>query len=104
MSNEIELKTREISFCDKIANNVLTKESKAFILDKLKEKYDISITHRGAIIVNQNILKNLERNPHIIGVKSSGTNYFLYMTQIQDINIIVISLISLFLIICFCLD
>ena len=77
MSNEIELKTREISFCDKIANNVLTKESKAFILDKLKEKYDISITHRGAIIVNQNILKNLERNPHIIGVKSSGTNYFL---------------------------
>ena len=82
---EKSLKTKEISFCDKLANNVVNIENKSFILDKLS-KYGISFNGRSAVIVNNIILNNLVNNPHLIGLKSSGTNYLLFLTKINDIN------------------
>jgi hypothetical protein len=82
---EKPLKTKEISFCDKLANNVVNIENKSLILDKLS-KYGISFNGRSAVIVNNIILNNLVNNPHLIGLKSSGTNYLLFLTKINDIN------------------
>ena len=82
----MEIKTKDISFCDKKASNVVNSEAKEYILNNLKTKYDISISDRSAIMMNDNIIRNLERNQHLISIKSSGTNYFLYMTNINNIN------------------
>jgi len=82
----INIKTKEISFCNKQASNVVNTENKAHILDNLKDTYDITISDRKAIMINDRVLNNLERNPHLLLVKSSGTNYFLYMTRINNIN------------------
>ena len=81
-----KIKTKEISFCDKHADNISTTDDKASILDYLKNNFEIEITNRSALMVNNNILKNLERNAHLIATKSSGTNYFLLMIRINDIN------------------
>lgn len=81
-----KIKTKEISFCDKHADNISTTDDKASILNYLKNNFEIEITNRSALMVNNNILKNLERNAHLIATKSSGTNYFLLMIRINDIN------------------
>ena len=81
-----KIKTKEISFCDKTSDNITTTDDKAIILNFLKENYGIEISYRSAMMVNNNILKNLEKNVHLIATKSSGTNYFLFMLRINEIN------------------
>ena len=74
------------SFCGKEIDNVTNNELKQFILNDIKLKCGgLSYNHRYAKIYNENYSKNLN-NPHIICVKTSGTPYFLYCTQIHDVN------------------
>tara|TARA_Y100000590_G_scaffold315437_1_gene356732 strand:+ start:1112 stop:2068 length:957 start_codon:yes stop_codon:yes gene_type:complete len=73
------------SFCNKEIDNVTDNSMKKYILDNLQIKTNIQYNTRYAKIYNENYKKNLD-NPHIICLKSSGTPYLLFCTQINDIN------------------
>lgn len=83
----MEIKTKEISFCDKVASNIYSNDNKELILSSINNKYGIDVMkQKSAIILNHKILKNVEAHPHLIATKSSGTNYLLFLTNINDIN------------------
>ena len=58
---------------------------KEYILDNLKTKSGLQYTSKYAKIYNDNFSKNLN-NPHLVCLKSIGSPYFLYCTQINDVN------------------
>ena len=73
------------SFCDKEIDNVTNNQMKKYILENLKMKTNISFKQRYAKVYNEQYSNNLN-NPHIICLKSSGTPYLLFCTQINDTN------------------
>ena len=73
------------SFCDKEIDNVTDKSMKKYILDNLHVKTGIKFSYRYAKIYNEQYKKNLN-NPHLICLKSSGTPYLLFCSQINDVN------------------
>ena len=73
------------SFCNKEVDNVTDNSMKKYILDNLKLKTDIKYDSRYAKVYNEQFKKNLN-NPHVFCLKSSGTPYLLFCTQINDIN------------------
>ena len=72
-------------FCDKKIDNVNNNNMKKYILENMKMKTNISFNQRYAKIYNSQYSNNLN-NPHIICLKTSGTPYLLFCTQINDIN------------------
>jgi len=73
-------------FCGKTVDNVTDNELKKFILNDMKLKCGgQQYNTRYAKVYNQQYSKNLN-NPHIICLKSSGTPYLLYCTQINEVN------------------
>lgn len=78
--------TSKISFCGKQACNVVEDSFKGEILDTLQKNYYVSIKDRNFYILNQKNIKYIERNPHILSVKSSGSLYYLFLTKINGVN------------------
>ncbi len=81
----MEIKTMDLSFCNTKAHNVVNKEGKQYILDCL-EKHKIKLNTKRAYILHNKTLQYLEKTQHIISIKSSGTNYYLFFTNINNIN------------------
>ena len=81
----MDIITKEISFCDRQTENIVSNENKEFILNLIKN-YSIELDYKSAIILNQKLIKNITYHPHLLSIKSSGTNYFLFMTNINEIN------------------
>jgi len=73
------------SFCNKEIDNVTDNSMKKYILDNLETKTRITYRNRYAKIYNEQFSKNLN-NPHLVCLKSSGTPYLLFCTQINDTN------------------
>lgn len=74
------------SFCGIEIDNITKNESKRYILNQLSLlcsgiKYD----SRYAKVFNDQFSKNL-KNPHVLFLKSSGTPYLLFLSQINGIN------------------
>ena len=82
----VEIKMMELSFCSDVVHNVVNSESKEYIMNRLKTKYDVEISKKHAYILNNKSIYFLEKTQHIISIKSSGTNYYLYFTNINNIN------------------
>ena len=78
------MRMSEISFCNKKALNIRSDKFKSFLLSNIREQYNISITDRNAYILNKRSIKNLSKNPHFISLKTSGTNYYLFFTRINE--------------------
>ena len=55
------------------------------LLSMTLDKYDLSIKKNRAAILNDRSLKFLN-NPHLVSVKTTGTNYFLLLTKIDNVN------------------
>jgi len=72
-------------FCNKEIDNVTNNQMKEYILNNMKMKTNINFNDRYAKIYNEQYRKNLN-NPHIICLKTSGTPYLLFLTQINDTN------------------
>jgi hypothetical protein len=83
---DVEIKTMNLSFCGEVAHNIVNKEAKEFILNQLKNKYNIGINDNRAFILNEKSVYFLEKTQHIMSIKSSGTNYLLYFTKINNVN------------------
>lgn len=81
-----EIKTMPLSFCGEVAHNVVNKDAKDLILNRLKDKYNISIQDKRAYILNNKSVYFLEKTQHIISIKSSGTNYFMFFTNLNNVN------------------
>ena len=73
----MDIKTLELSFCSSTAHNVVNSEAKELVISRLK-KYGISINDKRAYILNSRSIFFLEKTQHIISIKSSGTNYYLF--------------------------
>lgn len=73
------------SFCGEKIDNVTDNEVKAFILKDLSLKTNKNYNSRYAKVLNENYMKNL-KNKHIINVKSGGSPYLLYITEINGNN------------------
>lgn len=78
--------TSKIPFCGKQACNVVEDSFKEELLETLKKNYYISIKDRNFYIINQKNIKYIEKNPNILSVKSSGSLYYLFLTQIDGEN------------------
>ena len=81
----LEIKTLPLSFCSEQVLNIVNSEAKQYIIDKLK-KYDIKINDKRAYILNNKSVYFLEKTQHIISIKSTGTNYYLFFTNINNTN------------------
>jgi uncharacterized membrane protein YgcG len=82
----VEIKMMDLSFCSDAAHNVVNSEAKEFIINRLKKKYEVEITKKHAYVLNSKSIYFLEKTQHIMSIKSSGTNYYLYFTNINNIN------------------
>jgi len=82
----MDIRTSQISFCNKKALNVVSDKFKSFLLSNLREQYNISITDRNAHILNRKSIINLSKNPHLISLKTIGNNYYLFLTRINEVN------------------
>ena len=76
--------TSKISFCGKQACNVVEDSFKEELLDILQKNYYISIKDKNFYIINSKNIRYIEKNPHILSVKSSGSLYYLFLTKIND--------------------
>tara|TARA_Y100000590_G_C15606516_1_gene972136 strand:- start:186 stop:1142 length:957 start_codon:yes stop_codon:yes gene_type:complete len=74
------------SFCNIEIDNITTNDSKKYILNQLSLLCsNIKYNSRYAKVFNVQFSKNLN-NHHIFFLKSSGTPYLLFMSQINSIN------------------
>lgn len=80
----MDFKTMEISFCKKSGNNIIEANDKQQIIDILSDKYSINFKTNRAMILNKKSLSFLRMNPHLISIKTTGSNYYLFLTRIND--------------------
>ena len=73
------------NFCNKKADNVTDNSMKKYILDNLALKTEKRYDTRYAKVYNDQYKNNLN-NPHIVCIKSSGAQYLMFCTQINDVN------------------
>lgn len=74
------------SFCNVKIDNITTNDSKQYILNQMSILCSgIKYNSRYAKVFNEQFSKNLN-NPHIFFLKSSGTPYLLFMSQINGVN------------------
>ena len=77
----------EISFCDKIAYNIKSEDTKKFILANLEKKYNLRIIHKHYDKFDEDrSLSILNSNPHMVCVRSNGNPYFLYLMKYNFIQ------------------
>jgi len=81
----MDIETNKISFCNNESDNVSDTKTKMAILDIIKQKYGINLKFNRANILNDRSI-NYIKNPHLISVKTTGTNYFLFLTKFNNIN------------------
>tara|TARA_B100001287_G_C22647488_1_gene513476 strand:- start:8 stop:964 length:957 start_codon:yes stop_codon:yes gene_type:complete len=74
------------SFCGVSIDNITTNETKKYILDHLNVMCNgMKFNKRYAKVYNEQYSKNL-KNPHVFFLKTSGTPYLLFLTQINGTN------------------
>ena len=77
----------EISFCDKIAYNIKSEDTKKFILANLEKKYNLRIIHKHYDKFDADrSFTILNSNPHMVCVRSNGNPYFLYLMKYNFIQ------------------
>lgn len=74
------------SFCGVDIDNITANKSKEYILNQMSILFSgIKFNSRYAKVYNDKYSKNLN-NPHIFFLKSSGTPYLLFLSQINNTN------------------
>jgi len=75
-----------INFCDNRAYNLVDESLKKEIIDSLKENYYVSISDRNFYILNKKNVRFIDNKPYFLSVKSLGSLYYLFLTQIEGKN------------------
>ena len=80
--------TGVISFCDRIAYNIKSSDTKDDILMQIAEQFQIHILQRHWHRLDEPGLAQLCRSPHFACLRSNGNPYFMYFTKYEDVPII----------------
>jgi hypothetical protein len=76
----------QTSFCGSQVDNITENEAKQYILNQMSIRCSgNTYKTRYAKVYNEQYQGNL-RNPHVVCLKSSGTPYLLFITQINETN------------------
>ena len=81
------MQTGCISFCDKTALNIKSDDVKKIILEKIENQYGLKIIKRHYDSFDPTIsISKMQKNPHLIYLKSNGNPYFMFLTCINNVN------------------
>lgn len=80
--------TGVISFCDRIAYNIKSSDTKDEILQELETRYQIRILQRHWQNIDTANVINIYRSPHMACLRSNGNPYYMYFTRYEDTPII----------------
>jgi len=79
--------TGYISFCDKLGLNIKSHEVKEKIVNDLQNRFGVKIIQRHHDRLESiQTLGRLQKNPHMVCLKTNGNPYFLYLTRCQYVN------------------
>jgi len=77
-----------ISFSDRVAFNIKSNEQKDLVLNQLEVLYRIKIIQKHHHNLDENNVKYVISNPHMMNLRSNGNRYYLYFTLYNDVEII----------------
>lgn len=77
-----------ISFCDRIAYNIKSSDTKDVILQELETQYQIRILSKHWLALNEETIQHVHRAPHFACLRSNGNPYYMYLTKYEDVPII----------------
>lgn len=80
--------TGVISFCDRIAYNIKSSDTKDEILLHLAQQFQVQILQRHWHRLDENGIAQLSRSPYFACLRSNGNPYFMYFTKYEDVPII----------------
>lgn len=80
--------TGVISFCDRIAYNIKSSDTKDDILHELANRFQVHILQRHWIRLDEEGIGQIYRSPHFACLRSNGNPYFMYFTKYEDVPII----------------
>lgn len=80
--------TGVISFCDRIAYNIKSSDTKDEILHYLAQQFQVHILQRHWYRLDEAGINQLARSPHFACLRSNGNPYFMYFTKYEDTPII----------------
>lgn len=80
------MQTGSISFCDTNALNIKSESVKKYVLNKIEQTYGFRIMQKHFECFNETSIAKLQKNPHLMSIKSNGNPYFLFLTCINNVN------------------
>jgi len=85
------MQTGTISFCGKTALNIKSDDVKKNILEKIENEYGVKIIKRHFECFDSKVsVEKLQKNPHLVYLKSNGNPYFMFLTCIHNVNTVVL--------------
>jgi hypothetical protein len=75
-----------INFCDSRAYNLVDENLKQQIIDSLHDNYYVTISDRNFYVLGKKNTRYIENKPYFLSVKSLGSLYYLFLTQIEGKN------------------
>lgn len=80
--------TGVISFCDRIAYNIKSSDTKDDILKELESRFQIRILQKHWQTIDETNVQHIYRSPHMACLRSNGNPYYMYFTRYEDSPII----------------
>lgn len=76
----------EISFCDRIGYNIKSDEYKKKVLDDLYDVVGFKVVQKHHERFREDLMPMLNKNPHLLTVRTNGNPYLLYLTRYNFSN------------------
>lgn len=80
--------TGVISFCDRVAYNIKSSDTKDDILGDLESFFNIKILQKHWYPLTPDSCKHIYRAPHLTCLRSNGNPYYMFFTRYEDVPII----------------
>lgn len=80
--------TGVISFCDRVAYNIKSSDTKDVILHELEVLYNIKILQKHWHSITPANVSQIYRSPHIACLRSNGNPYYVFFSKYEDVPII----------------
>lgn len=80
--------TGVISFCDRVAYNIKSSDTKDAILRELEVLYQIKILQKHWHPLTKDNVSQIFRSPHLACLRSNGNPYYMFFSKYEDVPII----------------
>lgn len=81
------LLTKNISFCDRVCQNVVSSDFKSAVLHDIQTQYGASIVRRHHARMDAPTMARVAKTPHIVCLRSNGNPYLMYMCKYNTKNV-----------------